>query len=289
MQNLADIYLQPLSQLRCQHYQGTPTEVNAKPTTPQSPNGDSSPYTGEPMGVRADPIQRHRPMPPLCKGEGDHVSGGRVVKTTTAKIQIQVRRLITMNGLDKLKEKIMHDAESAAETKLNEAKKQAEKILAEYKEKAEAEEKRILDDADKKAMVIVRSAESNANLDGKKKILKEKRLIIAGVFEKARAEAAKLSDAEYFEIIYALAEKCKIGGELMMSENDKDRLPADFEEQIKACTKGKISLSKDFAPIKNGFILKNGMTEENCSFDGIMEAREEELQDKTAKLLFSKV
>ena len=98
-----------------------------------------------------------------------------------------------MNGLDKLKEKIMHDAESAAETKLNEAKKQAEKI------------------------------------------------------------------------------------------------PADFEEQIKACTKGKISLSKDFAPIKNGFILKNGMTEENCSFDGIMEAREEELQDKTAKLLFSKV
>ena len=183
----------------------------------------------------------------------------------------------------------MHDAESAAETKLNEAKKQAEKILAEYKEKAETEEKRILDDADKKAMVIVRSAESNANLDGKKKILKEKRLIIAGVFEKARAEAAKLSDAEYFEIIYALAEKCKIGGELMMSENDKDRLPADFEEQIKACTKGKISLSKDFAPIKNGFILKNGMTEENCSFDGIMEAREEELQDKTAKLLFSKV
>ena len=194
-----------------------------------------------------------------------------------------------MNGLDKLKEKIMHDAESAAETKLNEAKKQAEKILAEYKEKAEAEEKRILDDADKKAMVIVRSAESNANLDGKKKILKEKRLIIAGVFEKARAEAAKLSDAEYFEIIYALAEKCKLGGELMMSENDKGRLPADFEEQIKACTKGKISLSKDFAPIKNGFILKNGMTEENCSFDGIMEAREEELQDKTAKLLFSKV
>lgn len=194
-----------------------------------------------------------------------------------------------MNGLDKLKEKIMHDAEDAAEATLSGAKKQAEKILAEYKEKAEAEEKRILEDADKKAMVIVRSAESNAHLDGKKKILKEKRLIIDSVFEKARREAEKLSDEEYFDIIYALAEKCKSGGELLMSENDKNRLPADFEEKIKSCSNGKISLSKSFAPIKNGFILKNGMTEENCSFDGIMEAKEEELQDKTAKLLFSKV
>ena len=54
---------------------------------------DSSPYTGEPIGVRADPIQRHRPMPPLCKAPeaavqrrcGDHVSGGRVVKTLCVK------------------------------------------------------------------------------------------------------------------------------------------------------------------------------------------------------------
>ena len=55
-----------------------------KPTTPQSPNGASStkarlrmpqallrcPYTGEPIEVRTNLIQCHRPMPPLCKGRG---------------------------------------------------------------------------------------------------------------------------------------------------------------------------------------------------------------------------
>ena len=30
----------------------------------------SSPYTGEPIEVRTDPIQRHKSKPPLCKGRG---------------------------------------------------------------------------------------------------------------------------------------------------------------------------------------------------------------------------
>ena len=36
-------------------------------TTPQSACAASSPYTGEPIEVRTDQIQRHRPTPPLCK------------------------------------------------------------------------------------------------------------------------------------------------------------------------------------------------------------------------------
>ena len=65
-----------------------------KPTTPQSPNGDSStkarlrmpqallrcPYTGEPIEVRTNLIQRHKLTPPLCKGRGTAHGGGRVVK-----------------------------------------------------------------------------------------------------------------------------------------------------------------------------------------------------------------
>lgn len=193
-----------------------------------------------------------------------------------------------MNGLDKLKEKIMNEAKSEAETVIQNAERTADKIIAEFKEKAEKEEQRILADADKQAMLIVRSAESNANLDGKKKFLKEKHLITDRVFEQARKAADEFSDSEYFKIIYSLAAKCG-EGELLMSENDKNRLPEDFEEQIKKYSNGKISVSKEFAAIKNGFMLKCGLTEENCSFDGIIEAKSEKLQDQTAKLLFSEV
>ena len=97
MQNLADAYadLQPLSHLT------VPALPNKhKPTTPQSPNGASSPYTGEPIWVCADlsgcpytgePMGTHKPKPPLCKAPeaavqrrcGDRVSGGRVVNYCT--------------------------------------------------------------------------------------------------------------------------------------------------------------------------------------------------------------
>lgn len=192
-----------------------------------------------------------------------------------------------MNGLDKLKEKIMREAYDNADTIIADAKRRADKISAEFEEKAKAEGKRILDDADKKAEIIVRSATSDATLCGRKKILKEKRRIMDEVFETARKTAAELPDSDYFELIYSIAEKCG-RGELFMSENDKFRLPADFEEKIKLLSNGEITVSKDFADIKNGFVLKNGMTEEDCSFDGIIDAKSEKLQDMTARILFPK-
>lgn len=190
-----------------------------------------------------------------------------------------------MNGLDKLKEKIIFDAKTEAEKILSDAERNAAKILAEFKEKAGNEEKHILSEADKKAMHIVRTAESNANSDGRKKILKEKRKIMDSVFQKARETAENLPDSEYFGIIYSLAEKCG-GGELLMSENDKNRIPEDFAKKIEVCGNGKITVSKEYANIKNGFVLRNGLTEENCSFDAIIEEKSERLLDETAKILF---
>ena len=102
MQNLAYVNLQPLRPLTVPAplAQGSLYEVCAKPTTPQSPNGASStkarlripqallwcpytgeptevsantseyPYTGEPIEVSENPIQCHKPKPPLCKGRG---------------------------------------------------------------------------------------------------------------------------------------------------------------------------------------------------------------------------
>ena len=43
----------------------------------------SSPYTGEPIEVRTNLIQYHRPMPPLCKGRGTAHGGGGIVKCGT--------------------------------------------------------------------------------------------------------------------------------------------------------------------------------------------------------------
>ena len=53
------------------------------------------PYTGEPIEVRANPIQRRRPMPPLCKGRGTACGGGGVVKTPC----VRRRKLLRSGGV----------------------------------------------------------------------------------------------------------------------------------------------------------------------------------------------
>ena len=62
-------YLQPLSQLTVPALPKARLRMPLS-TTPQSACAASSPYTGEPIEVRTDQIQRHRPKPPLCKGRG---------------------------------------------------------------------------------------------------------------------------------------------------------------------------------------------------------------------------
>ena len=192
-----------------------------------------------------------------------------------------------MNGLDKLQNKITEDAKLAAEDIIAAAKKIADETVNSAKEDAKGVQAEILMKAEKKADEILKGARSDANLEGKKMLLSKKQGIIDGVFKKASEIIASLSNEEYFEIIYALVKKNVREAELLLSENDKSRKPADFEDKIKALSNGKITVSQEWANIENGFILKNDSVEENCSFDAIIQENAEKLKDETAKLLFS--
>lgn len=192
-----------------------------------------------------------------------------------------------MNGLDKLKNKITEDAKLTADGIIADAKKNADEIMASANEEAKGVQAEILIRAEKKADEILKGARSDANLEGKKMILSKKQTIIDGVFKKADEIISSLSDADYFEIIYALVKKNSRTGELVLCENDKSRKPSDFEDKIKAISDGKITVSAEYARIKNGFILKSESVEENCSFDAIIQENVEKLKDETAKLLFS--
>ena len=49
---------------------------------------------------------------------------------------------------------------------------------------------------------------------------------------------------------------------------------------------GSLKLSKDPAPVKNGFILKYGGIEENCSLDALFASRTDALVDKVNAALW---
>ena len=194
-----------------------------------------------------------------------------------------------MNGLDRLTQKIINDAQTQADNIIKEAEMQAQTVINEAKVKADKAYEEEMQSAQKKADAMLQGFESAANSQGRKLLLSAKHELIKKSFEKAKNELEGLSDTEYFEVIYKIAAKYKAQKPafLMLCNADLKRIPADFEEKLSKLSEGKISLSEKPAEIKNGFILSYGMAHENCSFDSLIGTDSEKLQDKVAQILFA--
>ncbi len=195
-----------------------------------------------------------------------------------------------MTGL----EKIIEDIEKVSKEEVSAILKKAEGEAAEIKNAADKEiksetaaaekelEKRLADQASR--------AEFAAQLKQKQMLLAEKQEIITGVLTKALEKVNTLPDGEYFDTILKMVKGIAHGekGEICFSAKDLKRIPAGFAEQLKAALPagGELTVSDKAADIKSGFILKYGDIEENGSFENILEARKNELQDKVRELLF---
>ena len=78
-----------------------------------------------------------------------------------------------------------------------------------------------------------------------------------------------------------------IDGEILFGKNDLSRIPSDFEKRIEDIAKekgGSLKLVKEPAPISDGFILRYGMIEENCTLKALFETNKNRLKDIALKL-----
>ena len=191
-----------------------------------------------------------------------------------------------MTGLDKIIEHIKQDAQTEADAKMAEAKAQAEEMLA----KAAEEERAFL--ADVKARLEAElalkkeRAASAAALAERKMLLETKQEIIAQTLAAVKEELLGLPDEAYFEKISAMVKKHALAqdGVIVFSKKDKARIPASFKETLKS---SRLTLGEETREIDGGFILLYGDIEENCSFDALIMAAKEELQDKVRDFLFA--
>lgn len=197
-----------------------------------------------------------------------------------------------MTGLDKILKHIEEDAVSAAEQCLAEAKHKADEIMAETRAEGEKKCAKIAEDSKMDVQSCLSRAESAANLQEKKLILKAKQEIISEVINNAKNSLLKLPDKEYFDVIIKMVQKQALtgAGYIMFSETDYKRLPSQFNEALKNCLSGKagasLTLTDETVNINGGFILVYGDVEINCSFDALFAAAKENLQDKVSEVLF---
>lgn len=185
-----------------------------------------------------------------------------------------------MGNEQKIKDKIISDANEEAKKIMAQAKKESDIIINSANEKAQKElasyRKQAEDDADKAAAKEI----SGAEMAAKKQILAKKQQLLEEVIEQARQKLLNLSDKEYKDVIFNMISNAEEGNEIIFSKKDKERLSSFLEK------KG-INVSDETRNISGGFIVKKGDIEYNYSFESIIAVEKEYIEQIAAEILFN--
>jgi V/A-type H+-transporting ATPase subunit E len=198
-----------------------------------------------------------------------------------------------MEGLERIKERIIEEAQAKKNKILEEAKARTEKLKLDYEKRREEIKEQALSKAERLAEEEKRKIISMAELEERKRLLDAKQKIIDMVFDESQKLIQNMSDSAYEKLIRQLLLDGAVSGEeeIIMSDSSISRLSPNFlhsvnEELIKRGKLGKLKLSDETRPMQGGFILKSKDLEINCTFDSIIKLQREELETDIAKILF---
>lgn len=199
-----------------------------------------------------------------------------------------------MEGIEKIKAKILEDAQNEADTIINSAKQEAERILAEAHKAAERESRDVLAKADAEAGEARRKIMAMAELDMRKGLLAVKQEMVDAAFDAALRHLKSLEDEEFEKVIGAMLEKAVVTGaeEIIVSPEDSRRFTPEFLEKVnqqltrRRGEKAMLKLSGETRNISGGFILKGEGLEINNSFDAIIRMERDEIESEIARILF---
>jgi len=196
-----------------------------------------------------------------------------------------------MAGIEAITNDILQEARDKASKMIEEAKAAAAKVEEEARSAGEQVTAQAQQKAKQEAEAYARRIESQIAMRRKQAVLKEKQDVIADVIAQAKDAMGQLSDDAYFETVLALvAEHAHAqDGEAAFSAADLKRMPKDFAAKLQEAAKkagGTLTLSDEPAQIEDGFILRYGGIEENCSVRALFEEKKEQLQDLVHGILF---
>lgn len=196
-----------------------------------------------------------------------------------------------MSGLEKMKSRILEEAEQSAQEILAKAQADAEAAVTAAEGRARAEAEKIREKAGRDAGEYAKRAASSADMRRKQALLAARQEVISAVLEKAYAAVLALEEEEYFGLLEKLLEKYVLPeeGEICFSRKDLERMPENFAGRIRTIAAekgGSLTVSREPRGIDGGFLLVYGGIEENCTIKAVFRAKREELSDRINRLLF---
>lgn len=171
----------------------------------------------------------------------------------------------------------------------------AEKMTAEIRRAAAAEAEKIRTDIEEKNSRNVAEYGEIAELSRQQKknraLLGAKQEFIGRIIDKSYEKIMNMDGESYFELLKKTAVRHILPeeGVIVFNERDKNRMPEGFMAEIEAEAEkrgGKLRLSEDAGRFDGGFVLVYGGIEENCTLKAVFDAARDELHDKINEKVF---
>jgi len=198
-----------------------------------------------------------------------------------------------MEGIDKIKEKILEEANLQARSNIEKAEKEAAEIIKNAEEQAAGKKSREADKArieaeNKKSRLI-----AAAQMETRKLKLKAKQEMIDEAFNKAISKLSTMPEDQYIDILADMVVQGITTGteEIILPDKDRTRFGNKFIDAVNKRLKrkninGKVSLSEEQKNIASGFIIKSGNIEINNSFESLIRMERDNLEPEVVKILF---
>lgn len=223
---------------------------------------------------------------------------------------------MALNGLEKITDKIIAEANAEAEKILADASAECARISADYEQRAAALKEKLLAIAEKENSDLVLRAKSNASMQERNILLGTESELIDGVFASAEKAILSQDPAAYTELLVGLltaafseqleAEKTGVelygaedaviptAYEVIFNQKDHDKYGAAVVEGARKKLAGKapaeklsmLKLSDTTVSTVGGVILRYGDIESNCSLDLLFAQLRSELEGEVGHLLF---
>jgi|Deesub1362A_J573_1020465.scaffolds.fasta_scaffold00598_10 V/A-type H+-transporting ATPase subunit E len=195
-----------------------------------------------------------------------------------------------MEGIQRIKERILEGARQEADKKIKDAEKKAQEILEKARKDAENRKKKLLEKAARDAEDIKAKMISMAELDMKKNLLAVKQDMVDRAFQQALEKLKNMETVKYEEILTAMILQAVETGEeeIILSKRDLGRLSKDFITKLNNLRERRLNLklSRESRDIEGGFILKSRRVETNSSFESIMRMERDNIESRIAGILF---
>ena len=192
-----------------------------------------------------------------------------------------------MNGLERITSRIEAETKKEVDAILDAGKAEAGRIVDGWRERISTESRELAARGEKDAAEREERLKSAAEMDARKTILAAKQEMVEAAYALALDKLCQRKGKDKIDLLAELLARASSTGteEAVFSEADRAD-GAKAIEKANAASGKKLTLSKDSAPIRGGFILRDRNVEVNCAFETLVRLQKAETAGAVAKILF---